>query len=144
MLVRKWFISLNPDIYIENILIFMTGMTAWWVPQKSSFTEEQQQLVTDAKRHLKLGDIAGLPIGHVPRGHASAFHDILDVDGRIHCIAQGPAVQSFPLWPAVLEQGGGALVPCDYIIYWQDRNIALNLITAAVNSMPEKEVISVE
>ena len=39
-----------------------------WVPEQSSFTEEQQQLVTDAKRHLKLGDIVGLPIGHVPRG----------------------------------------------------------------------------
>lgn len=38
--------------------------------------------ITDEKRQLKLSDIAGLPIGHVPRCVSSHFRDILDNGGK--------------------------------------------------------------
>ena len=115
-----------------------------WIPQKETFTEEQLLLETDEKRYLKLDDITGLPIGHVPRGLATAFRDILDIDGKIYAIAKSKAVQSFPPWPPVFENGGGAIIPCDYVVYHNDRVLVMNMITNAVHNMPEKEVMRIE
>ena len=45
--------------------------------------KEVQEMVTDEKRKLKLSDIAGLPIGHVPKCLSKLFRDVLDEGGEI-------------------------------------------------------------
>ncbi|KAH3724252.1 hypothetical protein DPMN_050067, partial [Dreissena polymorpha] len=44
------------------------------------FPPEIRQNVTDQSRFLRLCDIAGLPIGHVPRGLAGAFRKIIELE----------------------------------------------------------------
>ena len=38
-----------------------------WLPLLDQFPDIMHDTVTDDKTHFKLSDIAGLPIGHIPR-----------------------------------------------------------------------------
>lgn len=55
---------------------------------------------TNIKRLLKLEDIAGLPVGHVPRSLAGYFRTILDDKGQVFAQITGEPVPSFAPWPA--------------------------------------------
>jgi len=57
-------------------------------------------MITDEKHHLTLRDIAGLPVGHVPRGLASSFRTLLDWGANIFAEPLEEHVPSFPPWPA--------------------------------------------
>jgi len=46
-------------------------------------------MITDHQRHLKLSDIAGLPIGHAPRVLVGFFWTVLDEDGSVYAVATG-------------------------------------------------------
>jgi hypothetical protein len=48
----------------------------------TEFDEHRQFGVTDHQRELTISDIAGLPMGHVPKGIAGAFQTIMDT-GKI-------------------------------------------------------------
>lgn len=56
-----------------------------WLPPLNKFPPHMHDNITDAKRQLKLSDIAGLPIGHVPRCLSSHFRDIFDNGGGDIC-----------------------------------------------------------
>lgn len=53
-----------------------------WVPELTTFDSNLYDMVTDEQKNLKLSDIAGLPIGHVPRVLASCFYLFLTVEIR--------------------------------------------------------------
>jgi len=44
-----------------------------WIPELGSFESMFHALSTDDKRQLILADVAGLPVGHVPREIAQIF-----------------------------------------------------------------------
>ena len=100
-------------------------------------------MATDNKRCLIVTDKAGLPVGHVPRGLAGAFTDLLDLKAVITAFPTGLAVPSFPPWPVPSDVGDGAVVPCEYTIDHPNRSMTLRLITAAVHAMPERYAVTV-
>lgn len=54
-----------------------------WIPELESIPPEIRTVVTDIKGGETVETIAGLPIGHVPRGLSSRFWELLsspDVD----------------------------------------------------------------
>ena len=51
---------------------------AVWLPALDIFSIDMHNMFTDEKRQLKLTDIAGLPIGHVPKCLSSVFRHVLD------------------------------------------------------------------
>ena len=53
----------------------------WW-PPLDSFPKEMHNLTTDEKRQLKLGDVAGLPIGHTPKSLSGYFRSVMQ-DGHV-------------------------------------------------------------
>ena len=73
-------------------------------------------MVTDNARQLMLSDVAGLPVGHVPRELAPSFQVVLDNGGTVHAEPCGDPVPSTYPWPEQHEVGGGVVLPCDYII----------------------------
>jgi len=78
-----------------------------WLPELEEFDDKLHDMITDHQRHLKLSDIAGLPIEHAPRVLADFFWTVLDEDGSVYAVATGELCQSFPPWPApgvVVEQ----------------------------------------
>lgn len=94
-------------------------------------------MVTDESRSLTLQDIAGLPIGHVPRGLALAFRDIIDTDGEISAIPTGAPVPSFFPWPEPKQIGGGVVIPCNYNIKHGNLEYVRDVIGGALLLMPE-------
>ena len=87
-----------------------------WIPKLETFNENMHNMTTDNKRHLMLSDVAGLPIGHVPRELATCFRDIIDNGGSVYAEPCGePAPSSYP-WPEQQEVGGGVIIPCHYIM----------------------------
>ena len=112
-----------------------------WVPPLDSFPPTLHSMLTDEKRHLQLVDIAGLPVGHVPRGLARAFRTLLDEGGSVTALILGPPVPSFPPWPSPNETGGGVVIPCNYKIYCHNEQRAFELIKKELKSMPEVEVM---
>ena len=44
-----------------------------WITDLQDFNDNMHNLITDVKRHLKLSDIAGVPIGHVPQKNCTSF-----------------------------------------------------------------------
>ena len=81
-----------------------------------TFSIDMHNMFTDEKRQLKLSDIAGLPIGHVPKCLSSVFRHDLDEGGEIHAEVTGEPVPSFAPWPEPQSEGGGVVLPCNYII----------------------------
>ena len=93
-------------------------------------------MITDVKKHLKLQDVAGLPIGHAPRGLGSAFRAIIQSGGKIYAQTTGDPVQSFAPWPSVFDKGGGVIKPCTYIVVG-DRPGLGDILVTALRAMPE-------
>lgn len=76
-----------------------------WLPPLNKFTPDVHNNIKDEKRQLKLSDIAGLPIGHVPKCLSLHFRDILDNGGEIYAEVTGQPVPSFHPWPEPNEEG---------------------------------------
>ena len=115
-----------------------------WIPQLDSFNKELHKITTDVKRGLLLEDIAGLPMGHVPKGLSSSFRNILDQNGDIFAQITGDPTPSFAPWPAPEDSGGGVVVPCNYHIYHFDRDFIFNLLRTALGNMPEGEFLRLQ
>ncbi|KAH3788701.1 hypothetical protein DPMN_166849 [Dreissena polymorpha] len=96
-----------------------------------------RQNVTDQSRFLRLCDIAGLPIGHVPRGLAGAFRKIIELEGKITAFATGEPCPSFAPWQAPEATGLGVVIPCDYIITCAENDF--NIISDAIDREREKD-----
>ena len=107
-----------------------------WLPNHVPYNCDLEQ-TTDTKRGLKFKNIMGLPCGHVPRGSAPAFRYILDCGGTIEAQAIGDPIPSFLPWPAVKEDGGGVVIPCNYFIYTQD----LAVLKQHLSAMIEKDAM---
>lgn len=84
-----------------------------WLPALDTFSIDMHNMFTDEKRQLKLTDIAGLPIGHVPKCLSSVFRHVLDEGGEIHAEVTGEPVPSFAPWPEPQSEGGGVVLPCN-------------------------------
>ncbi|XP_062618275.1 uncharacterized protein LOC134279876 [Saccostrea cucullata] len=87
-----------------------------WLPPLNKFPQHIHNDITDEKRQLKVSDIAGLPIGHVPRCLSAHFRNILDNGGEIFAEVTGQPVPSFHPWPEPNKEGGGVVLPCKYIL----------------------------
>lgn len=86
-----------------------------WLPPLENFPEDIHDKFTDEKRQLLLSDVAGLPVGHVPKCLSELFCDIMETGGKIFDVVTGDPVPSFPPWPSKEEEGGGIVLPCNYI-----------------------------
>lgn len=115
-----------------------------WIPELSKFDKSLHDTVTDEQKCLRLSDIAGLPVGHVPRVLASCFYNVLDCGGEVYANVTGDPVQSFPPWPAPNEKGGGAVIPCDFILVVCDKDKVLTMLKETLQKMPECDVMSIE
>ena len=56
-----------------------------WIPEIDKIPRDLWNHVTDEKRGERVRTIAGLPIGHVPRGLSECFWTILE-NSRVDCI----------------------------------------------------------
>ena len=108
-----------------------------WVSPLETFPEVMHSVVTDEKRMLMLADIAGLPVGHVPRALAGVFRAVLDAGGNIHAVATGNPVPSFPPWPAPQEEGGGFVIPADYVITSPNVSSVASKLETVLENIPE-------
>lgn len=108
-----------------------------WIPPLTSYETNLHDTLTDGSRQLYLKDVAGLPVGHVPRSLAGTFREILDGNGSITAEVTGDPIPSFSPWPAQKEQGGGVVVPCNYTIQHTNRVFVLDLLTETLSKMPE-------
>ncbi|KAJ8315644.1 hypothetical protein KUTeg_007794 [Tegillarca granosa] len=116
-----------------------------WVPELSSFNDHMHCMVTDMKRYLKLSDVAGLPMGHAPRGLSLAFRNIIEKGYKIYSIPTGEPGPIFPPWPPQHAKGGGIVIPCDYIIKVNRDVVEVNeIIRSALSDMPERDAMAVE
>ncbi|KAH3866235.1 hypothetical protein DPMN_029294 [Dreissena polymorpha] len=106
-----------------------------WIPELDFFAPDIHGIITDDKRHLKLTDVAGLPIGRVPRSLAPYFRKVIDNGGKVLSEVTGAPVPSYPPWPAQHEEGG-VVLPCDYIISTPCKD-DFDVISGALNSFPE-------
>lgn len=76
---------------------------------------------------MKLADIAGLPVGHVPRVLASCVYKVLACGVGNATVTCDP-VQSFLPWPAPSERGGGTVTLCEYILHVSDEENVLTML----------------
>ena len=107
-----------------------------WLPPLDSFPDNIHHSITDEKRQLKLEDIAGLPIGHVPRTLAGYFRSVLE-DGCVFAEVTGDPIPSFSPWPEKDEEGGGIVLPCNYIITHPDIQSQFNKLSELLSKIPE-------
>ena len=119
-----------------------------WLPDPEDLTEDQLNSIYNPAKRLTLKDVAGLPVGHVPRGLAGALRQILDIPGcTVYCIATGEPQNSFPPWPALKEEGGGRVVPCDFIVEVtvpQNVTKCQRLLQKDLDRMDERDVIVID
>lgn len=117
-----------------------------WIPELTYFPTDLHNVTTDVKRNLKLSDIAGLPVGHAPRGLSFAFRQLIENNCQIHAMTIGEPCPSFPPWPPVMEKGGGVVIPCDYVITCSPDiiNYAKEIISNAIGQMPERNAMALE
>jgi hypothetical protein len=115
-----------------------------WVPELNSFTSDLHDVVVDDDRFLLLRDIAGLPVGHVPRTLASAFRTLIDMGANVFCEATDKPQASFPPWPAPQEKGGGAVIPCTYIVRHENKQSIIDIVQEALSKMTEGDAIKIE
>jgi len=66
-------------IDIEYKLMYDTNACLVWVPKLNNFKFYMYDVVTNKDRYLILKDIAGLPVGHVPRTLSMAFRMLIDM-----------------------------------------------------------------
>ena len=117
-----------------------------WVPPLSDMPKEVHNIYTDMKTYLKVSDIAGLPVGHVPLGFSGTFRLFLEQGCVITCEPIAMPCPSFPPWPQVQEKGGGAVIPCDYFIKCPTNLVEFvkNKLKSAVGQMAEKDAMSIQ
>ena len=114
-----------------------------WLPNLECYPEELHDNETDESRHLKLFDVAGLPIGHIPRGLGGCFRELMDQNHNIYAKVTGAPRPSFPPWPAPKDIGGGAVIPCSYIIKSRNTDHTVSLLKTAVQNMEAKSAMTV-
>ncbi|KAH3713528.1 hypothetical protein DPMN_073320 [Dreissena polymorpha] len=108
-----------------------------WLPALETFPISVHDTVTDEKRQLKLSDIAGLPIGHVPKILSNFFSLIINEGGTITAQVTGEPVPSFPPWPAPNEEGRGVVLPCNYVINHSDIKATFSKLCLFLEKSPE-------
>lgn len=91
-----------------------------------------------------LRDITGLPVGHIPRTLASAFRKLIVMGANVFCEATDKPQPSFPPWPAPQEVGGGAVIPCTYIVRHENMQSIIDIVQKALSKMPERDTIKIE
>jgi hypothetical protein len=101
---------------MEYTNIHDTDACLVWVPDLNQFESDLHNTITDEDRYFTLKDIAGLPVGHVPRTLASSFRKLIEMGASVYCEANDHPQPSFPPWPALKENGGGAVILCTYVI----------------------------
>jgi hypothetical protein len=111
-----------------------------WLPEVDDLNYADLNMITDTAKCLTLRDIAGLPVGHVPRGLAPVYRAVIEAGGDITAVATGEPCQSFPPWPAPYETGGGAVVPCCYTVKTMDDG-HVALIKETLKKMPEGQAM---
>ncbi|XP_053394429.1 uncharacterized protein LOC123524787 isoform X3 [Mercenaria mercenaria] len=114
-----------------------------WLPNLNCYPQDLHEMQTDETRHLKLSDVAGLPIGHLPRGLDGCFRKILDQNNYIFVKITAEPTQNFPPWPAPSEKGGGAVIPCTYVIKTKHVDETVPGLKSAIQSMEERSVLNV-
>lgn len=114
-----------------------------WIPELSDLDGNLHNMVTDKERNLILSDIAGLPIGHVPRILASCFYEVLDNGGTVYATATGEPVPSFPPWPAPQEKGGGVVIPCSYTLLVDNLDVTVKMLSETLSKMKEGNVMKI-
>jgi len=114
-------VSLQVDLEYTNVHDVNAALV--WVPSLNELPTELHNATSDPARHLKVSDIGGLPVGHVPRGLAGTFRTIIESGGSISAIVTGKPCQSFPPWPVAHAVGGGAVIPCDYMIETRNQDL---------------------
>lgn len=92
---------------------------------------------------MTLRDIAGLPVGHVPRTLASSFRNLIDMGASVLCEANDQPQASFPPWPAPQEIGGGAVIPCTYLVRHDNKQQVIDIVKEALMNMSEGEFIRI-
>ena len=107
-----------------------------WIPPLDLFTRDQHLMTTDEKRQLKLEDVAGLPIGHAPRSLAPHFRFVLDNGGEVFAEVTKEPIPSFSPWPEPKAEGGGVVLPCDYMILSPCKDV-FKTISDTLNTIPE-------
>ena len=77
-----------------------------------------------------------------------ALSQILDIPGCIvYCIATGEPQNSLLPWPALKEEGGGRVVPCDFVVeVTNPQNVTKceKLIQKNLDRMDERDVIVID
>lgn len=66
------------------------------IPPLSDMSTDLHDMYTDPKRYLKVSDIAGLPIGHVPQGFSGTFRLLMEKECVISSEPIGMSCPSFP------------------------------------------------
>jgi len=114
-----------------------------WLPELEEFGEKLHDMITDHQRHLKLSDIAGLPIRHGPRVLAGFFRTVLHKNGSVYAVATGE-LRTSP-WPAPGDKGGGAVIHCSYYITSTPSKFEYNifLLSSTLEKMVEGSVMNV-
>lgn len=113
-----------------------------WLPPIDKFPEELRGMTTDDKRCLTLTDIAGLPVGHVPRCIAGFFRGVMDI-GTVTAVATGQPVPSFSPWPSPSEEGGGVVIPCNYIVTHPNISVLHSKLTELLATIPEGSAMEI-
>ena len=108
-----------------------------WLPPLETFPKTVYNTFTDETRQLKLQDVAGLPLGHVPWILSSFFCAIMEEGGSIVAEVTGQPVPSFPPWPAPKEEGGGVVLPCNYVIRHSDIKTQYSKLGLLLKNTPE-------
>lgn len=67
-----------------------------WIPPLSDMSTDLHDMYTDPKRYLKVSDVAGLPIGHVPQGFSGTFRLFMEKGCVISSEPIGMPCPSFP------------------------------------------------
>ncbi|KAM7434633.1 hypothetical protein ABFA07_015321 [Porites harrisoni] len=118
-----------------------------WVPELELIPRNMWSIVTDAKRGERVETIAGLPIRRVPQGLSSCLWELLSFPhvASIDCKQAGHPCQSFSPWPVPQSPGGGAVIPCSFIINVKDDQqlVVLERVQSAVNNMAERSVLKI-
>lgn len=101
------------------------------------------------KRNLKLSDIAGLPVGHAPRGLSLAFLQLIEYNCQIHALTidNRRPMPKFPSMTPYYEKGRGrAVIPCDYVSKCSQDiiNYAKKVISNAIGQRPERKDMALE
>ena len=115
-----------------------------WIPPLETFPVDLHNQFTDEKRQLILSDVAGLPVGHVPKCLSELFCDVMDNGGKIYAEVTGDPVPSFPPWPAQDQEGGGIVLPCKYIFTDIDIEVFFFKIKKCLDECTEGKSMEVE